>query len=131
MFSNSYEYKMFELEKSFKFEAAHSLSHHDGKCKGLHGHSYILKVKVSSESLVTSGPKTNMVLDFDDLSKLVKPMLTKYLDHHFLNETLNSDSPTAEFIAKWIFDFLEPSLPTLQSITIQETTSSQVTYSRK
>lgn len=122
---------MFELEKSFKFEAAHSLNHHDGKCRGLHGHSYILKVKVNSEVLVDSGPKTNMVMDFDDLSKLVKPMLVEYFDHRFLNETLVSDSPTAEFIAKWIFDFLLPSLPSLQSITIQETTTSQVTYSRK
>ncbi|MFT4551741.1 MAG: 6-pyruvoyltetrahydropterin/6-carboxytetrahydropterin synthase [Chlamydiales bacterium] len=122
---------MFELEKTFKFEAAHSLSHHDGKCKGLHGHSYILKVKVSSETLVESGPKTNMVMDFDDLSKLVKPLLVKYFDHRYLNDTLDCDSPTAEFIAKWTYDFLEPELPALQSITIQETTTSQVTYTRK
>lgn len=122
---------MFEIEKSFYFESAHTLTHHDGKCQHLHGHSYTLQVILASNKLISSGAKTNMVLDFDDISKLVKPMIKKYFDHHYLNETLNTDSPTSEFIAQWIYHHLKPSLPTLHSITIKETVNSRVTYCPK
>ena len=44
---------MFELEKSFTFEAGHSLAHHDGKCKEPHGHSYCLVVHVQSKKFIS------------------------------------------------------------------------------
>lgn len=119
---------MFELEKTFRFEAAHYLVHHEGKCRGLHGHSYVLNVVVRAEQLKSSGSQTNMVMDFFDFSGIVKPIIEKYLDHKCLNDTLSSDSPTAEYIAKWIFHQLEPVLPGLYAISLHETHSSKVTY---
>lgn len=119
---------MYELEKIFTFEAAHSLKYHDGKCRGMHGHSYILYVTIRSEKLHTAGPKIGMVMDFQDLNQIVKPMIDEYLDHRILNETLNSDSTTVEFLCKWIFDFLEPALPNLYGITVYETATSKATY---
>lgn len=119
---------MFELEKSFRFEAGHVLSHHDGKCSSPHGHSYELVVHVQAPSLIPTGPKKNMVADFLDISLIVKPMIDKYLDHHWLNDSLQNDSPTAEFIAKWIFDYLLPLISGLTAITLHETRSSKVTY---
>lgn len=121
---------MFELEKIFRFEAAHLLAHHDGKCRGLHGHSYVLSVILRSSKLIETGPKTNMLIDFEDVSSVVGPMLSKYLDHHFLNDTLGSDSTTVEYIAKWIFDYLDPLLPNLHAICMCETHSSKITYTR-
>jgi 6-pyruvoyltetrahydropterin/6-carboxytetrahydropterin synthase len=121
---------MFELEKTFHFEAGHSLAHHDGKCRNPHGHSYILIVHIRAKNLIASGPKTNMVIDFGDLGKIVNPMIVEYLDHRWLNDTLNSESATAEYIAKWIFDYLEPRLPGLSAITLWETASSKVTYTK-
>jgi 6-pyruvoyltetrahydropterin/6-carboxytetrahydropterin synthase len=121
---------MFELEKTFRFEAGHLLKHHDGKCKGPHGHSYILGVLIRSETLIAFGPKTNMVLDFAEISAIVKPMIEEYFDHKWLNETLGVDSPSVEFITKWIFDYLHPLLPALQSVTLWETSTSRVTYSK-
>lgn len=122
---------MFELEKTFHFEAGHSLKHHDGKCRNPHGHSYVLTVCIRTKDLIASGPKTNMVIDFGDLSKVVIPMIEEYFDHKWLNDTLNSDSATVEYMAKWIFDFLEPLLPNLYAITLWETASSKVTYTKK
>lgn len=119
---------MFELEKTFRFEAGHSLQYHDGKCKGPHGHSYVLVIKLLSEKLIESGPKTNMVMDFSDISKIVKPMIQEYLDHKWLNDTLKSESATAEYIAKWIYDYLEPHISQLYSVTLYETATSMVTY---
>ncbi len=121
---------MYALEKTFRFEAGHCLEHHDGKCKDPHGHSYVLGVCLSSDSLVATGPKTNMILDFADIAAIVKPMIEAYFDHKWLNDTLKTDSPTIEFMAKWIYDYLQPKLAHLSAITIWETTSCKVTYSR-
>lgn len=119
---------MFELEKIFRFEAGHVLKHHDGKCKDPHGHSYMLTVRLRSPTLIASGPKTNMVLDFGDVKSVVKPMIVEFLDHKWLNDTLKSDSPTAEYIAQWIYQHLKPHLPLLYSVTIHETVNSSATY---
>jgi len=119
---------MYEIEKTFTFEAGHSLKYHDGKCREPHGHSYILTIHLTANKLIESGPKTNMVADFADIGNSVKPMITDYLDHHWLNDTLETDSPTAEFIAKWIFEYLQPHLPLLTAVSLNETATSKVTY---
>jgi len=122
---------MFEIEKKFRFEAGHQLIHHDGQCSEPHGHSYVLLVTIRSDHIEPKGPKKNMVMDFNDISNVVKPMIDKYLDHKWLNDTLGTDSPTAEFIAKWIFDYLNDPLPNLDHVTLYETETSRVTYRRR
>lgn len=121
---------MYELEKIFHFEAAHQLAYHDGKCQKMHGHSYIMHVCIQSKNLKANGPKKCMVMDFQDINNIVKPMIEKYFDHHCLNDTLQSDSTTVEFLCKWVFDYLEPQIPGLFAITIYETASSKATYRR-
>lgn len=119
---------MFEIEKTFHFEAGHSMTHHDGKCCAPHGHSYLLTIALRSNDLISSGPKTNMVMDFTDISAIVKPMVEEYFDHKWLNDTLNTDSPSTEFMARWIYNYLQPKLPLLYTVSLQETRSSKVTY---
>lgn len=119
---------MFELEKTYRFEAGHALVHHDGKCRNPHGHSYQLTLHLKSDTLIPSGPKKNMVLDFTDISTIVKPMINQYFDHRWINETLATDSPTVEFMAKWIYDYLLPHLPMLAAVALHETATSKVTY---
>lgn len=119
---------MFELEKQFYFEAGHVLKFHDGQCKDPHGHSYSMTIHVRSTNLMENGPKTNMVMDFSEISRIVKLMINEYFEHKWLNKTLQTDSPTAEFIAKWVYDYLSPSLPGLHAVTLQETASSRVIY---
>lgn len=120
---------MFEIQKHFTFHAAHQLVHHDGPCHRLHGHTYELIVRLKAESLHPEGSATNMVIDFAHLKTLVRSLIDQHLEHHFLNETLNTDSPTVEFIAAWIFRHLKKLLPTLSSITLYETPTSAVTFS--
>jgi 6-pyruvoyltetrahydropterin/6-carboxytetrahydropterin synthase len=119
---------MFELEKTFHFEAGHALTHHDGKCKTPHGHSYVMTLHLASDKLIADGPKKNMVIDFTDISDIVKPMIETYLDHKWLNETLQNDSPTVEFIAMWVYEHLSPKLPLLKKVSLYETSTSKVTY---
>ncbi len=119
---------MFELEKLFRFEAGHTLVHHDGKCAYPHGHSYVIRILLRSSDLSTDGAKRSMVLDFQDISNIVKPMIEKYFDHKWLNETLQTESPTAERIAQWIYEYLKPKIRELYKVTVSETESSSAAY---
>jgi 6-pyruvoyltetrahydropterin/6-carboxytetrahydropterin synthase len=122
---------MYEIEKTFSFEAGHVLKHHDGICRNPHGHSYQLTIKIRSAGLIQGGPKKNMVADFADISAIVCPMIKQHLDHQWINDTMNNDSPTVEFMAAWIYEQLEDKLPGLYAITLQETNSSKVTYVKR
>lgn len=122
---------MFEIEKSFSFEAGHVLRFHDGACSRPHGHSYVLKVAFRKRSLIPDGPQQGMVLDFHRIRAVVKPMIDQYFDHQWLNETLNMHSPTVESIAKWIFDYLSPRLEDLYRVSVCETPTSCASYIRE
>jgi 6-pyruvoyltetrahydropterin/6-carboxytetrahydropterin synthase len=119
---------MFEIEKKFRFEAGHTLLHHDGKCSSPHGHSYVLTIVLRSQSLISDGPKQSMVRDFQEISDVVKPMIDQYFDHKWLNETLSLDSPTAERIAEWIFKYVQPKIPQLYKVSVRETESSSASF---
>jgi 6-pyruvoyltetrahydropterin/6-carboxytetrahydropterin synthase len=121
---------MFEVEKSFSFEAGHILEHHDGMCAHPHGHSYQLTVVVRKDRVEDSGAKRGMVMDFQDIRAVVAPMIEQFFDHKWLNETLCVNSPTAEFIAEWVFTYLDPKIPGLFRVTISETQSSRASYYR-
>ena len=94
------------------------LPHHPGKCSRLHGHSYRVEVAVRGP-LRVSGPAQGMVLDFDEISALVRRLVVERLDHGSLNDVL--PNPTAEHIALWIWDALAGSLSELDEIVVWET----------
>lgn len=68
-----------KIGKEFRWEMGHRLPEHDGHCRNLHGHSYRMVVEVEGDV----EPDTGMVMDFGDISKVVKPMVHE-LDHAFL-----------------------------------------------
>ncbi|MDJ0661434.1 MAG: 6-carboxytetrahydropterin synthase QueD [Crocosphaera sp.] len=119
------------IYKEFRFEAAHRLPHHQGKCSRLHGHSWVGRVYVNSDHLEPTGPKQGMVMDFGDISNYIDPLVETYLDHYYLNETTGLESPTSEAIAQWIFEKLAAAkLPGLCMVEIRETCTSGAQYRR-
>jgi len=112
------------ITKQFKFEAAHSLPNHDGKCKNLHGHSYLLEVTVSGP-IVTDGPQEGMVMDFAKLSEIVDREIINQWDHQFLNDLLPF-STTAEHLANECFTRLEKAGLPISAIKLWETAKSFV-----
>lgn len=79
------------ITKKFRFEAAHALYGYDGKCKNIHGHNYKLFVTViGSPTSDSSNVKFGMVMDFDDLKKIVKAEIIKEFDHSVI---FNKNSP--------------------------------------
>jgi len=107
-----------EIRKRYRFEAAHVLPYHAGKCARLHGHSYRLDIAIAGP-LQTGGPARGMVADFDEIGAVVRPRVIERLDHASLNDLI--DNPTAERIAIWIWNELEPHLARLIEIVVWET----------
>ncbi len=114
-----------ELFKVFQIEAAHFLPNvpEGHKCKRLHGHSFRIEIHVTGPV----GETTGWVMDFSDLKKAFEP-LYRQLDHHFLNEIPGLENPTSENLARWIWQRLKPTLPSLSKVVIQETCTSGCIY---
>lgn len=133
---------MFRCEKVVRFEASHQLPHHDGKCARLHGHSWVARIICEGQQLTTDGPKRGMLVDYGDMKAVIEPLVEQYLDHHHLNDTLESfgiTDPTSEEIARWMFNQIaktdlimgtlsHPSRVRLVEVHVEETCTSRAVY---
>lgn len=70
---------MITITKEFKFSAAHTIVGHP-KCGRLHGHNYRVLVTLGAEEL----NDLSMILDFSELSGLVKEAVIDPLDHRYI-----------------------------------------------
>lgn len=111
------------VSRTFRFEAAHQLPWHAGKCQHLHGHSYRLEVTVEGPI----GPH-GIVIDFADLAEVVHGEVIARYDHRYLNELM--DNPTAELIAQQIWKTLEAAGLAVARIRLWETEDSLVEVTR-
>jgi 6-pyruvoyltetrahydropterin/6-carboxytetrahydropterin synthase len=120
---------MFRVCKTFRFEAAHRLPDHDGKCRKLHGHSYRVEVEVATATLAAEGPKRGMAIDFGDVKEAVADIVNQ-MDHTVLNDrALWSDTPpTAEAIAKEFYDVVSRRLLGVSRVRVWETDDSWAEY---
>ena len=116
------------ISKQFRWEMGHRLPFHDGLCKNIHGHSYEAHVVLTGEP-----DAHGMVMDYFDLSSLVKPIIDD-LDHCFLldssDQLMNNffvehpmkvvtlDVPsTAENISKYLLERIVAALPKNNNLT--------------
>lgn len=99
---------MFILRAESTFCAAHKLINYPGACSRLHGHNWRVRLSVRTEVLNDLG----MGMDFKDVRKVLEQILDKF-DHQYLNEIPPFDSinPTAEQLAKYIYDEVQALLP--------------------
>jgi 6-pyruvoyltetrahydropterin/6-carboxytetrahydropterin synthase len=113
------------IYKDFSFEAAHFLPNvpQDHKCGRLHGHSYLVRIHLTGEVDEHNG----WFVDFADIKTRFKPIYNQ-LDHYYLNDIEGLENPTAENIAKWIWDKLKPVINELYAIELKETCTSGVIY---
>lgn len=117
----------FEIGKQFKFESAHQLVHHDGKCARPHGHSYTFELIVEGGGVHLYGPKAGMVDDYSLLSE-VGDWICDQLDHRDLNEVFDSDTTTAEEMSRLIFEMALSRLPRLVEVRMKETAKTFSSY---
>ena len=110
------------LDVEFTFAAAHRLPRYDGPCFRLHGHNYRFFVALEGEV----DPQSGMITDFGVVKEVVQEHVLSRVDHRDLNELL--DNPTAENIARWIWEVLAGRLAGLAEVRLYEIPDSCVTY---
>ena len=94
---------MYRLQVKTHFDAAHRIKDHAGKCSRMHGHRWEVEVVLEGKSLDSA----NILVDFGVVKSQLEELLEKRFDHYVLNETLEEENVTAEFLAKYIYDYFQ------------------------
>jgi 6-pyruvoyltetrahydropterin/6-carboxytetrahydropterin synthase len=110
------------LDVEFYFAAAHRLPRYEGPCFRMHGHNYKFFVTVEGDV----DPATGMIADFGKIKDVVAAEVLARVDHRNLNDLL--ENPTAENIARWIWEALAQRMPGLAEVRLYEIPDSCVTY---
>jgi 6-pyruvoyltetrahydropterin/6-carboxytetrahydropterin synthase len=76
---------MIQITKIFRFEMAHAIYGYAGKCKNIHGHSYVLHVTVAgnTEDNQFISP-LGFIIDFKQLKKIINETVIHKLDHQLV-----------------------------------------------
>lgn len=117
---------MYEIRVESDFAAAHFLADYHGKCERLHGHNYRVLAHARGDSLDSGG----MLVDFGVLKGALREVCAR-LDHSNLNDLpVFGNNPSAERIAKYVFDELVPLLPGagISAVDVYETPTSRARY---
>lgn len=113
---------MYILTVKRKFDAAHFLPYHEGKCSQIHGHTWKVEVEIRAKEL-TDG----MVVDFVNVKGLLDEILP---DHQHLNNVINN--PTAERLARYLYRRLREDIHDmgahLDTVTVWESDDCGATY---
>lgn len=148
---------MVQIVRRLEFDAGHRVLNHEGKCRNLHGHRYVVDVALSSLGLDDLG----RVVDFGVVKQVLGKWIDDELDHNMiLNpgdpllclddpdiDYLNvvgqvgrepfvmpetHPNPTAENIARVIYDkaveLLNSGGLSVESVTVWETPNCNATY---
>lgn len=131
---------MFKVTKEIHFCYGHRLLNYAGKCRHLHGHNGKAVITLESATLDALG----MVVDFSAIKRVVGKWIDETLDHRLLLHqddplipelvrqgepfvTLNAN-PTAETIARLIFERVAVQGMPVTEVTLWETENSFATY---
>lgn len=133
---------MYRVTKTIQFCYGHRLLDYEGPCRNLHGHNGKAEVEFQTAELDSKG----MVFDFREIKQVLKKWIDDHLDHVMLLRrddpmvpilkekaerfyTMDSN-PTAESIARLIFDFAASKHYPVSRVTLWETDSSSATYTK-
>ena len=132
---------MFKVTKIIHFCYGHRLLRYEGKCRWLHGHNAKVEVELSSSALDPRG----MVADFSEVKQKLQGWIDSTLDHRMI---LNQEdpllkqlsglqepfvslpaNPTAENLARHIFDYAKAQGFPVSEVRLWETPTSFASYS--
>ena len=131
---------MYRVTREIHFCYGHRLLDYDGKCRHLHGHNGIAVITLESSNLDPKG----MLVDFGEIKQKIQRWIDETLDHtmilcrrdpllHILVERgervyIIDDNPTAENIARLIFERArEARLPVVE-VCLWETANCHASY---
>lgn len=131
---------MFRVTREIDFCYGHRLLNYEGKCKHLHGHNGRAVITIESAELDERG----MVLDFSDIKRVVSNWIDTNLDHRMILRRddparsaleklgeplfLVDENPTAENIARLIFEYTQSQGFPIVEVRLWETPHCFATY---
>jgi 6-pyruvoyltetrahydropterin/6-carboxytetrahydropterin synthase len=131
---------MYRVSKSVSFCYGHRLLNYQGKCRHLHGHNARAVITLESETLDERG----MVEDFSGVKRLVWDWLDREIDHTMLlhredpllpllqsageRVLATEQNPTAEAIARMIYDYVAGKGYPVIEVALWETETSYASY---
>jgi 6-pyruvoyltetrahydropterin/6-carboxytetrahydropterin synthase len=131
---------MYQVSKSVSFCYGHRLLNYTGKCQHLHGHNARAVITLESKVLDERG----MVEDFSEVKRLVWSWLDEEIDHTLLlhrddpvlpvlqsageRVMVTDENPTAEVIARMIYEFVAGKGYPVTGVTLWETETSHASY---
>lgn len=134
---------MHRVTREIEFCYGHRLLNYEGKCRHLHGHNGKAVITIESEQLDELG----MVLDFGDIKQVVSTWIDDNLDHRMILHRedpaikmlqelgepmyLIDSNPTAENIAKVIYEITEQAGFPIVEARLWETPKCFATFAKK
>ncbi|MDO4549829.1 MAG: 6-carboxytetrahydropterin synthase [Planctomycetia bacterium] len=134
---------MYKISRQLHFSYGHRLLGHQGKCRFLHGHNGRVRITLSAEKLNHMG----MLLDFGEIRSTLEQWIDEELDHRTLLHqedplipilmeqgepvVIFSCNPTAENIAKYIFDKGQQLGFPITEVRVWETPKCAASYGNK
>lgn len=134
---------MYTVTRLIHFCYGHRLMDYSGKCRHPHGHNGKVEITMESEKL----DKLGMVMDFEDIKLKVQKWIDAELDHKMLLNkrdplvkilqdmgepvVVMDANPTAEAIARHIYDYAAKQNLPVVSVRIWETVNSFAEYGRQ
>jgi len=131
---------MFRVSRKIEFCYGHRLLGYEGKCRHLHGHNGVVVITIEVSELDDRG----MVLDFGDIKRVVSQWIDDHIDHRMILSRedpavpalaelgepmfLLDVNPTAENIARLIFDFAAAEGFPVVEVQLWETANCFATY---
>lgn len=136
---------MFSVAREFSFSYGHRLYRYEGRCRRLHGHNARVVVEISGNGDALN--EMGMALDFTDIKATLGRWIDETLDHRvFLAEDdplvqvlrdagedplVFDGNPTAERLAKAIYDRAVAMGLRVSRVDFWETQNCRATYSRR
>ena len=134
---------MYKVTKAIQFCYGHRLMNYDGKCRHLHGHNGKVEIELEAGRLDDIG----MVRDFTEIKDTVAVWLDRELDHKMLLRRddpvlpvllemkepvyLFDTNPTAEAIARLIFEYTQSKGFPVSEVRMWESESSFAAYNKE
>ena len=131
---------MYRVTREIAFCYGHRLINYDGKCRHLHGHNGRAVISLEASSLDAKG----MLVDFSEIKRHVQRWIDDNLDHNLLlckddpllpllreegeRVFVMDDNPTAENIARLIFDHAAQAGLPIVEVLLWETDNCHASY---
>ena len=127
------------IRRYVETDTGHRVPNHTSKCQHLHGHRYRFEVEVEGETINEKGRSDEgMLIDFSDITSILNARVHDVIDHALvlfegdpIAKSLQSIVephhrivlvpfiPTAENLAKWAYEQVEPDIIAAYNSTLK------------